>query len=122
MRKAVALLALALGLSLMGATAASAQEPATCLGEPATITGSSTIVGTDGPDVIVGSDGNDTILGLGGDDLICGGIGNDTIDGGTGNDFLIGDSSLSILLGQGGGMAVPGGNDRISGGEEADQV
>ena len=112
MRRAVLLLAVGV-LGLLAATAASAQEPPTCLGEPATISGSGTIVGTDGPDVIVGSTGNDTILGLGGDDLICGDLGSDTIDGGEGNDFLIGDSSLSLLLGQDGGMSVPGGNDNI---------
>src|SRR6266540_2176351 len=95
MRRAFLLLALIGLLSLAATGVASAQEPATCLGIPATVTGSGTILGTDGPDVIVGSIGNDTILGLGGDDVVCGDLGNDSIDGGEGNDLLIGDSSQS---------------------------
>jgi Ca2+-binding RTX toxin-like protein len=67
---------------------------------PATVTGSGTIVGTDGPDVIVGSTGNDTILGLGVDDVICGDLGNDSIVGGEGNDLLIGDSPAHQRLDQ----------------------
>ncbi|MEN3336576.1 MAG: hypothetical protein V7647_252 [Acidobacteriota bacterium] len=121
MKRVLVLFVLTGAVSLMASTVASA-EPAMCLGTPATITGSGTIVGTDGPDVIVGSTGNDTILGLGGDDLICGDLGNDTIDGGSGDDFLIGDSSLSILLGQNGGQSVPGGNDTIYGGAGDDQI
>ena len=88
-----------------------------CMGVKATITGSGTIVGTNGPDVIVGSSGADTILGGNGNDLICGGQGNDQIDGGNGNDTIFGDDSTSA-----GDQAVPGGNDSILGNNGNDQI
>src|SRR4051812_21460606 len=81
---AIALLGVVLGL----ASAASGQE--TCFGSAPTITGSGTIVGTDGDDVIIGSSGNDVIQGRGGNDKICGEAGDDQLGGGPGNDQVDG--------------------------------
>jgi predicted extracellular nuclease len=88
-----------------------------CLGFDATITGSGTIVGTNGPDVIVGSTGNDTILGGNGNDIICGNLGDDQIDGGSGDDTIAGDSAISF-----GNPTAPGGNDTILGGNGDDEI
>ncbi len=90
---------------------------AQCFGVPATIVGSGTIVGTNGPDVIVGGAGNDTISGGNGNDLICGGPGDDLIDGGNGNDRIAGDAATSF-----GDQAAPGGNDTILGGNGDDEI
>lgn len=111
----------------------------TCLGQPATMVGTSgpdTLRGTAGPDVILGLGGNDDINGLGGNDRICGGPGNDTlvgaggvdgILGGPGRDIIRGGAATDVLNGQGGrdriiGQGGPdvmfggGGNDVLDGG------
>jgi Ca2+-binding RTX toxin-like protein len=80
-----------------------ATDANTCLGQSATIVGTSgpdTLTGTPGPDVIGGLGGNDHINGLGGDDHICGGAGNDVIDAGDGtNDTVSGGSGDDTLKG-----------------------
>ena len=93
--------------------------PTTCLGSPATITGTSgndVIPGTNGVDVIAGLGGNDKITGLGGNDVICGGDGNDTVDAGGGND--------RVDAGNGSSNTVEGGsgNDILTGGTGADTL
>jgi hypothetical protein len=93
----------------------------TCMGIPATITGTAgddVIRGTDGRDVIAGLGGNDTIYGLAGDDVICGGTGNDTIYGGGGNDKIYGGPGTDKLFGGSGNDIVSGGpgNDKCDGG------
>jgi hypothetical protein len=85
------------------------RAPASCAGQPATITGTAgddVLNGTSGPDVIAALGGNDTINGGGGQDIICGGSGVDTLRGGTGDDFLLG------------GV----GSDTINGGADIDAI
>jgi Ca2+-binding RTX toxin-like protein len=73
------------------ATRAFAAPSAGCMGEPATITGSGIIIGTEGDDVIVGSGVSDTIDGKGGDDVVCGPGRSDVhLSGGLGDDRLHG--------------------------------
>src|SRR4051794_18410875 len=85
--------ALVLTLITSGSLATADAVPPQCLGQPATILGSSgpdTLSGTAGSDVIVGLAGNDKISGAGGDDLICGGAGDDRLSGGAGDDTVDG--------------------------------
>ena len=110
--------------------------PPTCMGEPATIvgtTGNDVRQGTSGRDVIAGMGGKDTLTGLGGNDLICGGPGSDTLSGGQGNDTLVGrkgDDALSggqdndTLLGRKGDDGLRGGkgNDTLVGHMGADAL
>jgi Ca2+-binding RTX toxin-like protein len=49
-------------------------------------TGSSTVIGSNGPDVFIGGTGNDNFSGAGDNDTFTGGLGNDTFTGGLGND------------------------------------
>jgi subtilisin family serine protease len=75
------------------ALAAEPTLPPTCIGVPATITGSShsdIIIGTRFPDIIVGGGGNDDISGGDGNDIICGDGGRDTLKGGNGRDRMDG--------------------------------
>jgi len=75
------------------ALAAEPTLPPTCMGVPATITGSSysdIIIGTRFPDVIVGGGGNDDISGGDGNDIICGDGGRDRLNGGNGRDRMDG--------------------------------
>jgi hypothetical protein len=81
--------------------AARAATP-TCLGQAATVVGTSaddTLPGTPGDDVIVGRRGDDVIRGGGGNDLICGNGGADTLRGGDGDDTLSGGARKDDLLG-----------------------
>lgn len=110
------------------AVPASAQE--LCMGERATIVGTSGddhLAGTPGRDVIVALQGNDTVEAHDGDDLICAGgghdrvyarggddrvhgaVGRDRIRGGDGDDDLDGGWEADLLVGGKGG-------DRLSGG------
>jgi len=116
-----------------------------CVGELATITGTSgadVIVGTADRDVIMGVGGNDSILGMEGDDLVCGGGGNDTIEGGLGDDVVYGQfgaDSISLGVGDDTAYGGPGfdtirgdvghdsllgggGDDRLTGGDGVDQL
>jgi hypothetical protein len=119
--------ALLASLTVVTVAAPTAAQLPTCDGQPATITGSGVIVGTDGDDVIVGSDGNDiieagagndticggpgfdTILGEGGRDRIFGGSGDDVMDGGPGPDDLFGFKGNDFILGKGGNDFIDGG-------------
>ena len=81
------------GLLVVASPHVLGQEPAQCLGAPATITGDAdatpgdgTIDGTAGNDIIVGTEGDDVIAAGAGDDRICGMGGNDQITGGDGFD------------------------------------
>jgi Ca2+-binding RTX toxin-like protein len=113
----VGMLLLAAGGAL--ATRGFAAPSAVCLGEPATITGSGIIAGTEGDDVIVGSAVSDAIDGKGGDDLVCGlggndvglngGLGDDRLEGGAGSDRLRGDVGFP----RGSGRAAVGGDDDV---------
>src|SRR4051794_40532678 len=106
---AVALLA---GLVLVPARpSGAAPAPDTCLGEIATIVGTSgddDLTGTPGPDVVSLGSGDDVFDGLGGDDLVCTSAGMDKVDVGAGNDRVYGDG-------------VPG-DDEIRTGEGEDWV
>src|SRR6266550_9036038 len=103
-------------LLLWPAVAARAATP-TCLGQPATVVGSSgddnPLLGTSGDDVIVGRAGNDVIRGRGGKDLICGNGGADTLDGGDGADTMQGGDGDDTLTGG-------AGDDRFLGGAGKD--
>ena len=76
-----------------------------CLGEKATIVGTSgddTLRGTDERDVILGLGGQDEIRSGGGDDIVCAGRANDFVAAGGGNDSVSGGSgSDTIELGEG---------------------
>ena len=89
-------------LLLWPAGSARAATP-TCLGQAATIVGSSgdddPLLGTSGDDVIVGRGGNDVIRGDGGNDLICANRGSDTLRGGGGDDSLSGGAGNDRFLG-----------------------
>ncbi len=79
-----------------------ASAPRECMGEPATIigtTGDDVLRGTSGRDVISAGPGNDIIFGYNGDDLICGHRGNDHIEGGAGRDDIRGGRGHDTLLG-----------------------
>lgn len=116
--------ALALGLTLLGAYSAFAAAnvvprsglgqsnhpvtlqqlaPPECAGIAAGLTslvvGSGSVNGTNANDLILGSAGNDTIDGKNGDDCIVGGDGNDNLAGGPGNDVLVGGSGDDALDG-----------------------
>ena len=70
------LLAVVVGIVVVGFMSGQATAAPLCFGHEATIVGSSgsdTIHGTPGPDVIVGRAGGDFIEGRRGDDVICGG-------------------------------------------------
>ena len=76
---------------LPGVGTAIAAAPATCAGDPATLTGTADadrLVGTGGRDVIAAGAGDDTITGLGGDDVVCAGFGADTVYAGPGFDWV----------------------------------
>jgi hypothetical protein len=98
--------------SLLGTPiTAQASEP-TCLGQQATILGTSgadTIAGTAGSDVIVGLAGADLIDGLGGNDLLCGSEGGDSLSGRAGSDQISGGSGNDLLSGGPGSDAATGG-------------
>ena len=66
-------------------------KPAACASTHLTnlVSGSGTLIGTDGNDLILGSSGADVINGLGGSDCIIGGGGVDQINGGDGNDVCL---------------------------------
>lgn len=114
---------------------------ALCLGEPATImgtTGDDWILGTSQRDVIAGLAGDDIIIGLGGNDLICGGAGHDDLSssidgsplshdrfsGGSGNDRIRGGRGIDILRGDSGDDFLLGdeGEDHLFGGEGSDRL
>ena len=110
-------------------------ERGSCLGKPATVTGTSgadTLRGSAKRDVIAALGGNDRVFGNGGNDLLCAGSGNDLARGGSGNDEatggagadrLFGDAGIDRLFGQAGrDQAFGGGGDRdlMNGGRDAD--
>jgi Ca2+-binding RTX toxin-like protein len=102
-------LPMAIGASLVVASAAALVVPATSAGSTtqaqgaddlkpeacsgitvgAVLAGSGTITGTGSSELITGSSGADTIDGGGGDDCILGGGGDDAISGGAGTDVCI---------------------------------
>jgi Ca2+-binding RTX toxin-like protein len=93
-------LIVAMATSVSQATADAA--PPQCLGQTATILGTSgadTLTGTAGVDVIVGLAGNDKINGASGDDLVCGGAGDDRLAGGAGNDTVDGAAGTDTVDG-----------------------
>jgi hypothetical protein len=108
----------------MAPVTANAGRPS-CLGEPATIVGTSrndSIQGTDGPDVIVAGAGRDVIRAGRGDDLVCGQDGGDLLDGGGGADQLDGGVGADLVDGGSGGDLLIGGvgGDWVSGGRGDD--
>ena len=71
--------------------------------------------------------GDDTILGKSGDDVILGGAGNDTLAGDDGQDVILGDNGAITLVNNlitriSTSEATVGGNDVITGGNDADIV
>jgi uncharacterized repeat protein (TIGR01451 family) len=101
--------------------------PATCLGIPATKTGTAgddTLTGTDGRDVIATLGGNDTIASLAGRDLVCAGSGNDYIGAGSAADRVFGGAGTDRLLGRGGPDVLKGnaGDDVLKGNRGADRL
>jgi len=88
--------AASLGLLLLPATPARADDSAS-LQQP-----TCTIVGTAGDDVLRGSAGDDVICGLAGDDVIVGEAGDDVLLGGPGEDLLVGGPGLDQLYGDDG--------------------
>jgi Ca2+-binding RTX toxin-like protein len=66
-------------------------KPAACASIDLTtlVSGSGTLIGTDGNDLILGSSGADVIDGLGGDDCIVGGGGIDICTGDAGTDTFV---------------------------------
>ena len=93
-----------------------APPPASCLGVPATLTGTAgndLLIGTSLVDVVAGLGGNDTIFGLAGNDIICAGPGGDTVLAGAGNDLVLGEDGNDRLLGG-------NGDDRLRGGAGTD--
>jgi len=102
-------------LAVLGTASATATaKVVTCMGLPATITGSAGndfLIGTPGDDVIAGEGGDDSISGMGGNDTICGGPGIDIISGGAGNDRIDGGSGQE-------GLEGGTGNDELDGGKQ----
>jgi Ca2+-binding RTX toxin-like protein len=95
-------LAAATGVASVGLVVACEPAPVRCLGQVATIVGTSgddMLVGTAGPDVIAGLAGKDTIQGLGADDVLCGGPGVDNVQGGDGHDTIDGSADTDRLDG-----------------------
>jgi Ca2+-binding RTX toxin-like protein len=87
---------------------------ATCLGQRATVVGTSgddELTGTSGADVIAGRGGADVISGGGGNDLICGGADNDAVFGEGGRDEVSGGDGDDQLSGGTGNDELVGGND-----------
>jgi Ca2+-binding RTX toxin-like protein len=73
---------------------------ATCIGEPASIrgtSGSDVIRGTVADDVASAFAGNDSVYGRGGDDRLCGGPGKDILFDGTGADLMDGGDGIDLL-------------------------
>jgi hypothetical protein len=106
---------------------ADAAGGATCLGLPATHSGTEgddVITGTNGPDVIAGLAGRDVIDGGGGDDIICGGPGGDRIDGGDGDDRIFGGLGHDLLKGGKGADTIRAGigHDWVYGNQSTDTV
>ena len=111
---------------MLGGGARMASAAATCLGQKATIVGTSgkdRLVGTKKADVIVGRGGKDTIFGKGGRDLICGDAGNDQLLGEGGNDQVYGGAdkdtasfktaSSGVVADLGTGVATGAGTDSL---------
>lgn len=101
--------------------------PIRCMGQLATITGTSGndwLLGTNGDDVIIGGQGNDVIYGYDGDDVICGGRGDDEIFAGTGADVLRGEQGADLIDGENDDDDIDGGlgNDALHGGLGHDVV
>ncbi|MFF9013421.1 hypothetical protein ACF09C_10705 [Streptomyces sp. NPDC014870] len=99
----------------------------TCLGQPATIVGTSgndTIQGTSRRDVIIAGAGNDIVDGRSGNDLVCGGSGDDTVTAGSGNDQVDGGAGSDNLSGDSGNDTLTGGadNDSLFGGAGRDNL
>jgi len=76
-------------------------RPSACAGLTVSnlVTGSGTLVGTEGNDLILASSGMDTIDGLGGSDCIVGGSGDDIITGGNGADICVGGDGNDLFTG-----------------------
>jgi Ca2+-binding RTX toxin-like protein len=141
MRRAVLMLVAAV---LLAPLPASASPTYFCLGEQATIVGTSgddELRGTDSHDVIVGLGGRDKIYGFRGNDRIClgpgdppddlldlqtgsGGAGRDLIQGGNDPEYLGGGRGRDRIWAGGGGDHVSGGagNDRIWGNRGRDRL
>jgi Ca2+-binding RTX toxin-like protein len=120
-RRLVVLAAAAL-LTSFPFSAASAAEPPTCFGKPATI------VGTAGPDNLSGGP-DDVVVGLGGDDsltggTVCGGSGNDSIRGAwrasSSLDGGDGDDAIRALLGPSDLLLGGAGNDYLADSDDTD--
>lgn len=106
----------------------------TCLGQEATIIGTSgndELVGTVGDDVIVAHGGNDTIRAGEGNDLVCARAGDDRIWGGLNRDKILGDDRIfdaggpDFIWGSDGDdliNAEKGGRDVIRAGDGVDVV
>lgn len=110
------------GMILVGP--AESAESQYCMGQRATIVGTSKIdriEGTDGPDVIVGLGGADEIKGNGGDDTICGGPGG-KFGNHDGTERIWGDDGDDVISGGSGSERIYGGRgkDTIFGGRGRD--
>jgi ELWxxDGT repeat protein len=83
-----------------------------------TLTGSTTITGTNNSDNLNGTINADRIDGLNGNDILNGNADNDTLTGSNGNDSLVGAAGNDSLLGGNGSDSLNGGNgnDILDGG------
>ena len=84
---------------VVGTSSGHGQKAVSCLGQTATIVGTSgddELIGSGANDVIAGLGGNDTIKGKGGNDRLCGGDGNDVIKGGDGSDQADGGKGTDV--------------------------
>lgn len=109
MKRAILLLALAVGLVVTsGGTSTAFTEKCNSRGIEAT-NKSDKLVGTNRKDVICAMGGNDRIYGKGGNDKLKGDKGRDRISGGAGNDTIKGDKGADVLLGRSGNDILRGG-------------
>jgi Ca2+-binding RTX toxin-like protein len=100
-------------------------KPAACAGITVTavVSGSGVITGQGSvSELITGSAGADTISGLGGDDCILAGAGDDIVGGGNGNDVVLGQAGNDTLDGDRNNDTVYGGSgdDVLTGGQGTD--
>jgi Ca2+-binding RTX toxin-like protein len=83
--------------------------------------GSSTLVGSAGPDLLIAGAGTNELRGRGGDDTVVGGYGLNILAGDRGNDLVVGGLLFNRMLWHAGPDGNDG-NDLIQGGHDLDNV